>query len=1123
MDEAGFGSTSGGEDAGVAGMHAAHAQPFASEDSPTSDDANNFDEPDIAVDDQPQIETMMANDESRHRANDGDDDAEHHAPRPEDSLNDSGGSSIGYGLPPRGSVGSGGSAAARDDSTASAAGAACDTAAADEDTASHGHRGRDSLSGSASVGGASSGCGIDESLLVSPILTDYFAGAGGEGKKSRPRTDEKEDKKPQPQPPKQQEEEEGIDLEKELPDQATTARELDMSGGAAGQDQEQEEKKDDDGGIDMPDEEGGQPAVAGVNLGQQLQLDTSMCPSLGLGSAGSDVHDEGESEPQTSTEEGTSTTNEPTLMAIPETIGIGIEADCTFETVDEAVRETQAGDVNDDSNISMKADLELANANQNEEGEEEEEEEVTDTNNVYGASAEPVIEQTLDIEAAQKEEGEESLLVPENVGFSVPEPSSLVVKGVNMSGTAEANDADRSDDEIKLKDAHGTDDGSPLVDTNNAASDEPILGERDGVLGDNSGMVGKPAIDEPLECSLSPITRHTSTSPVPKQSLVGAGVQDTNQSLDVSGETSENDDEEEEGKEDARADVPMEEEASAAEPSVHHELQPAPSVNQHEMDHQDDHLVDEAAIFSHMHPSAEETAVHVASSLPTETASTIRFDVPNDGGDDSPSQLAAASNTNDDSLSALFSPPIMQPSTTSEDALALAGPSPGNDLSSAKKKLGASSHALVERLRGAAQKRKQLVTKSRDSFVAKEQKQKLSLENIALSSHAEEEEYEEEHEPVASDLVRPVATQKRQFEGINPVKPFKARPLPVTTGDLGHGGQTGVPKVAKRSPTVPSSPLLGNRRRLKEGDVGESRAYQRVKEEERRRREASAGTTTMKKTSPSPAAASRKPASREKERGGSFKARPLPATTGELGQGGQTGVPKVAKRSPTVPSSPLLGFRRPAFSASQPSKAYQTVAKEAKASIAASSSQKPRNESSVSSVKPSALRAQPFDRLLSGSEASRVKEATLKEQRERQEAEARHKSNFRARPLPATTAPSSSYSTPSPNLFGLDLVSSQCKQPDSGRAKASYPGEENFTPTNEMQPSAESPTKKQRTEPSTSSYPDRLHSTIRARKRAEYEAQRLAHDQERQEREAQQRKQVIRRTNQELDDLKDRI
>lgn len=250
-----------------------------------------------------------------------------------------------------------------------------------------------------------------------------------------------------------------------------------------------------------------------------------------------------------------------------------------------------------------------------------------------------------------------------------------------------------------------------------------------------------------------------------------------------------------------------------------------------------------------------------------------------------------------------------------------------------------------------------------------------------------------------------------------------------------------------------------------------------------------------------------------------FKARPLPATTGELGKGGQIGVPRVAKRSPTVPSSPLLGFRRSSTSANKPSKVYQAVAKEAKASMTVSSSQRPRNESSVSSVKPSALRAQPFDRLLSGSEASRVKGAALQEKKERQEAEAQSRSNFRARPLPATTAPSLSYSTPSPNLLGLDLMSSQHKRSDSGSAKVPRPGEENSTTTNEMQPSAESPTKKQRTESSASSFPDRLHSTIRARKRAEYEEQRKAHDQERQQQEAQQRKQVIRQTNRELDDL----
>lgn len=42
-----------------------------------------------------------------------------------------------------------------------------------------------------------------------------------------------------------------------------------------------------------------------------------------------------------------------------------------------------------------------------------------------------------------------------------------------------------------------------------------------------------------------------------------------------------------------------------------------------------------------------------------------------------------------------------------------------------------------------------------------------------------------------------------------------------------------------------------------------------------------------------------------------FKARPLPPTTGSLGNGGLDGVPKVEKRPTTTPFSPLLGPRRP--------------------------------------------------------------------------------------------------------------------------------------------------------------------------------------------------------------------
>jgi len=47
----------------------------------------------------------------------------------------------------------------------------------------------------------------------------------------------------------------------------------------------------------------------------------------------------------------------------------------------------------------------------------------------------------------------------------------------------------------------------------------------------------------------------------------------------------------------------------------------------------------------------------------------------------------------------------------------------------------------------------------------------------------------------------------------DPYVPFKARSLPRTTGDKGAGGIVGVPKVSKRSTTVPKSPQLGARRK----------------------------------------------------------------------------------------------------------------------------------------------------------------------------------------------------------------------------------------------------------------------------------------------------------------------
>ena len=55
-----------------------------------------------------------------------------------------------------------------------------------------------------------------------------------------------------------------------------------------------------------------------------------------------------------------------------------------------------------------------------------------------------------------------------------------------------------------------------------------------------------------------------------------------------------------------------------------------------------------------------------------------------------------------------------------------------------------------------------------------------------------------------------IRTQKtKTFDGMDPYKPFKARQLPNSIGELGNGGQHGVPKVLKRPVTVPKSPKLG--------------------------------------------------------------------------------------------------------------------------------------------------------------------------------------------------------------------------------------------------------------------------------------------------------------------------
>ena len=246
------------------------------------------------------------------------------------------------------------------------------------------------------------------------------------------------------------------------------------------------------------------------------------------------------------------------------------------------------------------------------------------------------------------------------------------------------------------------------------------------------------------------------------------------------------------------------------------------------------------------------------------------------------------------------------------------------DLTSAKKNLDASSMAFIERLRGAAHRRKLKVARSRDSLVAKEREHLLS---IATAN-------ERRLVRAPKEAVTPVSNVDLHYSNsvtkLETYKPFKARPLPTTTGHLGSGGQVGVPKVEKRPTTTPLSPLLGVRRPAKEQISAPGSPPRHAP---RRSGSRLVGMVTQTFTP-------------KKARGHSlsFKARPAPPTTGMQGHGGQVGVPKVEKRPATIPLSPCLGKNR-------------------------------RNSLPVTAaaLKRDVLTtAKPFGRMLSGSEVSRV-------------------------------------------------------------------------------------------------------------------------------------------------------
>jgi hypothetical protein len=217
------------------------------------------------------------------------------------------------------------------------------------------------------------------------------------------------------------------------------------------------------------------------------------------------------------------------------------------------------------------------------------------------------------------------------------------------------------------------------------------------------------------------------------------------------------------------------------------------------------------------------------------------------------------------------------------------------DLTSAKKNLDASSMAFIERLRGAAHRRKLRVARSRDSLAAKEKEHLLSI----ASANERRQLMASKEAPTNTNGIsmKPTVAIESSY------KPFKARPVPRTTGQVGSGGQIGVPKVEKKPATTPFSPLLGARRPQTEKLPSINSPTRNVP------RRSTSRLVSMVAESLTP----KKSKSQGHTTKTTFKARPAPPTTGFIGQGGQVGVPKVPKRPVTIPVSPPLGIRRSSF------------------------------------------------------------------------------------------------------------------------------------------------------------------------------------------------------------------
>ena len=267
------------------------------------------------------------------------------------------------------------------------------------------------------------------------------------------------------------------------------------------------------------------------------------------------------------------------------------------------------------------------------------------------------------------------------------------------------------------------------------------------------------------------------------------------------------------------------------------------------------------------------------------------------------------------------------------------------DIEAVKNLIGASSRVFFKHIRDAAARRVADVVRFRDTVVAKERENR---EAIATA------------EAILCDQSKQVESSCENNVRTTETSSFKARPVPESSKS---SGTWGVPFIKTRPSTVPRSPLIGKRGHSTTSKNGqERRPLQNLNQNSFKAKPlpkttgkdghwGTMGLPMVKKrptTIPiSPPLGMKRPPSQQHSapEQSSFKARPLPKTTGESGSSGAMGLPFVPKRKVTVPVSPLLGMRRPKVPQTDPQKASTN-----ETSMALSSSSKIRGEDLLDST-----------------------------------------------------------------------------------------------------------------------------------------------------------------------------